>query len=71
MHKAMRFLIQVIHKTNFHLVVGYLCVCRQLGSLLIINEGEVPNALPKWNRYSLSEVHDGQWVAETTGGTAS
>ena len=46
-------------------------MCRQLGSLLIINEGEVPNALPKWNRYSLSEVHDGQWKAERTGGTAS
>ena len=46
-------------------------MCRQLGSLLIINEGEVPNALPKWNRYSLSEVHEGQWMAERTGGTAS
>ena len=46
-------------------------MCRQLGSLLMSYEEEVPNALPKWNRYSLSEVHDGQWKAERTGGTAS
>ena len=46
-------------------------MCRQLGSLLIRNEGEFPNALPDWNGYSRSEVHEGQWMAERTGGTAS